>query len=208
MTERLPWYHDDESLGSPISPLHSPTMDHKDSTMVDSVIRNEVGYMARSMFILHSFSLFPVCLFSSWGQTSLLIWTLHAMLRPNVPSQPSAICSMLTTHIAWGELVVWSENKSARHYGSSNNKVLKYCPFAKKYFTSEQLLGEHFHLELCKQHKTVLSHFMRQNLHGNRGHPLDRTKIGRASLRVVEDDPRVDPRLEEMTQVSVTFSSH
>ena len=65
VTERLPWYHDDESLGSPISPLHSPTMDHKDSTMVDSVIRNEVGYMARSMFILHSFSLFPVCLFSS-----------------------------------------------------------------------------------------------------------------------------------------------
>ena len=103
VTERLPWYHDDESLGSPISPLHSPTMDHKDSTMVDSVIRNEVGYMARSMFILHSFSLFPVCLFSSWGQTSLLIWTLHAMLRPNVPSQPPAICSMLTTHIAWDE---------------------------------------------------------------------------------------------------------
>ena len=64
VTERLPWYHDDESLGSPISPLHSPAMDHKDST-VDSMIRNEVGYMARSMFILHSFSLFPVCLFSS-----------------------------------------------------------------------------------------------------------------------------------------------
>ena len=90
---------------------------------------------------------------------------------------------------------------------------MKYCPFAKKYFTSEQLLGEHFHLELCKQHKTVLSHFMRQNLHGNRGHPLDRTKIGRTSLRVeddprVKDDPRDDPRVEEMTQVSVTFSSH
>ena len=81
-------------------------------------------------------------------------------------------------------------------------EILPICK--KKYFTSEQLLGEHFHLELCKQHKTVLSHFMRQNLHGNRGHPLDRTKIGRASLRVVEDDPRV----EEMTQVSVTFSSH
>jgi len=43
VTERLPWYHDDESLGSPISPLHSPTMDHKDSTMVDSVIRNEAA---------------------------------------------------------------------------------------------------------------------------------------------------------------------
>jgi len=40
VTERLPWYHDDESLGSPISPLHSPAMDHKDST-VDSIIRNE-----------------------------------------------------------------------------------------------------------------------------------------------------------------------
>ena len=89
---------------------------------------------------------------------------------------------------------MWSGNKSARHYGSSNKKVLKYCPFAKKYFTSEQLLGEHFHLELCKQHKTVLSHFMRQNLHGNRGHLLDWTIIGRTSLRVVprvEDDPRV-----------------
>ena len=56
--------------------------------------------------------------------------------------------------------------------------------FAKTVFTSEQLLGEYFHLELCKQHKTAPLHIMKQNLHGNWDHPLHRIEIGTAACLI------------------------
>ena len=72
VTERLPWYHDDESLGSPCSPLHSPGIEHKDDT-VESMLRTEVWRIYFStecfsfpfyIFFLRSdspFDLYPAC---------------------------------------------------------------------------------------------------------------------------------------------------
>ena len=98
---------------------------------------------------------------------------------------------MLTTNIACEIILIRSNPNLGAYYlrvshificlfQKKETITLKVFCFCKKRFTSEQLQGEYFHLELCKQHKTALFHFMKQNLHGNWDHPLDGIKIGTA----------------------------
>ena len=103
--------------------------------------------LLEAFFSFHPFSCLPIFF---WGQTCLLICTLHAMLRSNVPSQPYFYLQYPQhKHCMWNNLkfepqpyfqfLVISVSKERNQCHES------FLVFAKGVFTSEQVLGEYFH---------------------------------------------------------------